>query len=50
MVPGEGVQKTQELAPCREIDDEIDPRQRERVLGAGFVQVCEVDAESPLEG
>ena len=50
MVPGEGVQKTQALAPCRGIDDEVDPQQRERVLGAGLVQVCEVDAETPLEG
>ena len=29
MVPGEGVQKTQELTPSRGIDDEVDPRQRE---------------------
>ena len=49
MVPGEGVQETQELAPSRGVDDEVDPRQREWVLGTGLVQVCEVDAESPLE-
>ena len=50
MVPREGVQETQELAPSRGIDDEVDPRQQEWVLGAGLVQVYEVDAESSLEG
>ena len=50
MVRGEVVQKTQELAPICRIDDEVDPWQREQILGVGLVQVCEVDAESPLEG
>ena len=44
MVPGEGVHETQELAPSRGVDDEVDPRQRERILAAGLVQVREVDA------
>ena len=50
MVPVEGIQETQELAPSRRVDDEVDPRQWERVLGTCLVQVCEVDAEPPLEG
>ena len=48
VVAGEGVHKTEESVACCGVHDEVDPRQREDVLWACFVDVSEVDTESPL--
>ena len=48
VVAGEGVHKTEEFMACCGVHDEVDPRQRETVFGACFVDVGEVDAEPPL--
>ena len=48
VVAGEGVHKTEEFMASCGIYDEVDPRQRETVLWAHFVDVNEVDTESPL--
>ena len=48
VVAGEGVHKTEEFMAYCGVHDEIYPRQREAVLWACFVDVSEVDTESPL--
>ena len=48
VVVGEGIRKTEEFMASSGIYDEVDSRQRETVLWARFVDVSEVDAESPL--
>jgi hypothetical protein len=48
MVAGKAIEELHDLAPGRTIDDFVDPRQREVVLGAGLVKTGEVDAHPPL--
>ena len=48
VVAGEGIHKTEELMAGSGIHDEVDSRHRETVFWACFVDVNEVDAESPL--
>ena len=48
VVAGEAIHKTEEFMAGRGVHDEIYPRQREIVLWACFVDVSEVDTESPL--
>ena len=48
VVAGEGIHKTEEFVARSGIYDEVDSRQREIVLRARFVDVSEVDAESPF--
>ena len=48
VIAEEGVHKTEEFMACCGVHDEVDPRQREAVLWACFVDVGEVDTESPL--
>ena len=36
VIPGEGIQETQQLAPGRGVHDRVDARQRVRVLGASL--------------
>ena len=44
MVPGIGVQEGQTLTFRNRVDNLIDAWKRERILGASFVKVGEVDA------
>ena len=48
VVAGEGVHKTEEFMVGCGVYDEVYPRQRETVLWTFFVDVSEVDTESPL--
>ena len=48
VLAGEGIHKTEKFMVGSGIHDEVDTRQRETVLWACFVDVNEVDAESPL--
>ena len=48
VVAKEGVHKTEEFMACCGIHDEVDPWQREAILWACFVDVGEVNTESPL--
>ena len=48
VVAGEGVHKTEEFMVYCGVHDLVDPWQREAVLWACFVDVGEVDTESPL--
>ena len=48
VVAREGIHKTEEVMASGGIHDEVDSRQRETVFWACFVDVSEVDAESPL--
>ena len=48
IVAGEGIHKTKKFMAGSGIHDEVNTRQRETVLWACFVDVSEVDAESPL--
>ena len=48
VVAGEGVHKTEEFMAGCGVYDEVYPRQREIVLWTCFVDVSEVDTESPL--
>ena len=48
VVAGEGIHKTKEFMAGCGVYDEVDLRQRETVFWARFVDVREVDAESPL--
>ena len=48
VVTREGIHKTEKFMADSGIHDEVDTRQRETVLWACFVDVSEVDAESPL--
>ena len=48
VVVGEGIHKIEEFMVGGGIHDEVDSRQRETVFWACFVNVSEVDAESPL--
>ena len=48
IVTREGIHKTEEFMSGCGIYDEVDPRQRETVLWARFVDVSEVDTESSL--
>ena len=46
MVTREGIQKTEERAAGGGVHDLVDPREGIGVLGAGLVEVWEVDAEA----
>jgi hypothetical protein len=48
MVAGEAIKERHDFAPGRTIDDFVDPRQREVVLGAGLVENGEVNAHPPF--
>ena len=48
VVAGEGIHKTEEFMAGGGIHDEVDSQQRETIFWACFVDVSEVDAESPL--
>ena len=48
VIAGEGIHKTKEFVARSGIYDEVDSRQRETVLWARFVDVSEIDAESPF--
>ena len=48
VVAGEGIYKTEEFIVGSGIHDEVDSRQRETIFWACFIDVSEVDAESPL--
>ena len=48
VIAGEGIHKNEEFMDGRDIHDEVNSRQRETIFWARFVDVSEVDAESPL--
>ena len=48
VVTGEGVHETEKFMAGCGVNDEVDPRQREAVFWACFVDVGEVDTESPF--
>ena len=48
IVAGEGIHETEEFIAGCGVYDEVYPRQRETVLWTCFVDVSEVDTESPL--
>ena len=48
VVAGEGIHKTEEFMASSGIYDYVDSQQGETILWARFVDVSEVDAESPL--
>jgi hypothetical protein len=48
VVPRVAVEEAEQVAACRGVDDLINPRQPEGVLGAVLVEVGVVDAHSPL--
>ena len=50
MIAREGIQKTEECAAGGGVHDLVDPREGIGVLGAGFVEVGEVDAEPASSG
>jgi hypothetical protein len=45
---GEAIKERHDFTPGRAIDDLVDPRQQEIILGAGFVEAGEVNAHPPL--
>jgi hypothetical protein len=48
VVPGVAVEEAEQVAARRGVDDLVDPRQPEGVLGAVLVEVGVVDAYPPL--
>jgi hypothetical protein len=48
VVPGVAVEEVEQVAACPGVDNLIDPRQPERVLGVVLVEVGVVDAYPPL--
>ena len=48
VVAREGVHEAEEFVTGRNVYYEINPRQGEAILWAGLVEVCEIDAKSPL--
>jgi hypothetical protein len=48
VVPGVAVEEAEQVTARRRVDDLINPRQPEGVLGAVFVEVSVVDAHPPL--
>jgi hypothetical protein len=48
VVPGVAVEEVEQVAAPRGVDDLINPRQPEGVLGAVLVEVSVVDAHPPL--
>ena len=48
VVSGEGIHKGKKLVPGRRVHKLVNPGQREVVLRAGTIQICEVDAHSPF--
>jgi hypothetical protein len=48
VVPGVAVEEAEQAASCHGVDDLIDPRQPEGVLGVVLVEVGVVDAHPPL--
>jgi hypothetical protein len=48
VVPGVAVEEAEQVAARRGVDDLINPRQLEGVLGAVFVEVSVVEAHPPL--
>ena len=47
MIAGVSIQEGQELTPGSGVDDLVDPRESERVFGAGLVQAGVVDTHVP---
>lgn len=47
MIAGVSIQETKGLAACSGIDDLINAWEGERIIGAGFVEVCLVDTDTP---
>jgi hypothetical protein len=48
VVPGVSIEKVEQVAAHRGVDDLINPRQPERVLGAVLVEASVVNAHPPL--
>jgi hypothetical protein len=48
VVPGVAVEEAEQVAACLGVDDLINPRQPEGVLGAVFVEIGVIDAHPPL--
>ena len=48
VVSQEGVHEAEEFVTGRSVYYEINPRQREAILWAGPIDVCEIDAKLPL--
>jgi hypothetical protein len=48
VVAGEAIKERHDFAPGCAINDLVNPRQREIILGAGLVEVGEVNAHPPL--
>jgi hypothetical protein len=48
VVPRVAVEEAEQVADCREVDDLVNLRQPEGVLGAVLVEVTVVDAHPPL--
>ena len=47
MVAGVSVQEGQELTPGGRVDDLVDPREGERILGTGLIEAGVVDTHAP---
>ena len=47
VVAGVSVQEGQELTPGGRVDDLVDPREGERILGTGLVEAGVVDTHAP---
>jgi hypothetical protein len=48
VVPGVAVEEAEQVTARRGVDDLVNPRQPEGVLGAVFVEISVVDAHPPL--
>jgi hypothetical protein len=48
VVPGVAIEEAEQVATHRGVDDLVNPRQPEGVLGAVLVEVGVVDADPPL--
>jgi hypothetical protein len=48
VVPGVAVEKAEQVAACRGVNDLIYPQQPEGFLGVVSAEVCVVDAHPPL--
>ena len=48
VVAREGVHEVEEFVISRNVYYEINPRQGETILWVGLVEVCEIDAKTPL--
>ena len=45
VVPGKGIQETEEIASCRGIYNLVDPWKWERILWASAIEICEIHAQ-----